>query len=187
MTFVPCVPRWHVGLVCGQLAPRVEATKINSLRELTTLWLISPGRFLQQLLAAGEARIDLVPVSHLRLALTPAQADLAAVHPAREIHQAHEEILQLDTELAQLLDELAHPFAAALELVFQTQLFLALEVSDPRLAFAQLVGQLGNILDNAAHERQHRVGLRRGEILLARNGLSGSHRLASLAAGVLSG
>src|SRR5262245_8792095 len=88
-------------------------------------WLQSPGRshaplarrlpgFLQQFLPAGEARVDFVPVPHLGFTLPPAEIDLATVHPAREVDQPHEEVLQFDAELAQLLNVAGHPLAAAL-------------------------------------------------------------------------
>src|SRR5436305_3535310 len=86
-----------------------------------------PG-FLQQLLPAGETGVDLVPVPYLGLALPPAQTHLAALHPAREVDQAHEEVLQLDAELTQLLNIAGHPLAAALEFLLGLMQLFAVNV-----------------------------------------------------------
>ena len=60
----------------------------------------------------------------LGFAQPPAQVDLAAVHPAGEIDQAGEVILQLDAELGQLALVLVHLFLAALELGLDLAQFL---------------------------------------------------------------
>src|SRR5947209_1195195 len=84
--------------------------------------------FLQQLLPTGETGVDLVPVPYLGLALAPAQTDLSAILPAREVDQTHKEVLQLDAERAQLLDVSGHPLAAPLELLLRLIQLLALEI-----------------------------------------------------------
>src|SRR5262249_20927306 len=85
-----------------------------------------------------------------------------------------------DAKFAQLLDELDQPFAATLELVLElrrllTPVRLLLEVCEAFLMFSQFAGQGGDVLDDAAYQRQHRVGLCRRKVLLSRTGLSGSH------------
>src|SRR5262245_14667485 len=70
--------------------------------------LLPQRRIDQQSAPAGEAGVQLVPVSDLRLAQAPAQVDDPAVHLAGEVHQPHERVLQLDADLAQLALVLGH-------------------------------------------------------------------------------
>src|SRR4051794_725997 len=62
----------------------------------------APARVGGQLLAAGEAGVQLVPVGDLRLAQPPAQEDLAAVEQAAEVDQAGHLVLQLHAQRLQL-------------------------------------------------------------------------------------
>src|SRR5438445_7151980 len=68
-----------------------------------------------ELLPSLEARMELVPVSHFRLAVTPAEIDFPPVHQARKINQTGEVILQFHTQFLQLAFVIDQAFLVALE------------------------------------------------------------------------
>jgi hypothetical protein len=151
--------------------------------------LLDLARIGHELLPPGEARLELVPVGDLGLAEFPAQVDLPAVHPAGEVDQPREVVLQLDAEVFQFLLVFLHPFAVVLQLVLDLlELLLVRRPHRPALgrqhagqafvALAQVAGQLGDVLRDLADQRQGGVRLTDGEVLFMADGFVGSHILS---------
>src|SRR3954466_529952 len=67
-------------------------------------------------LAAGEARVQLVPVGDLALAHLPAEVHVAALVAADEIDQARLVVLELHADARQLIDERLKAIDGGLEL-----------------------------------------------------------------------
>src|SRR5207253_10607336 len=91
-------------------------------------------------------------------------------------------VLQLNAEVAQLLDVVAHPLLVALEFGGDLLDFLLVRLAEPvtsvglqarqaLVPFAQVAGQRADVLDDGAGERQSGVGLGDGEIFLRGSGL----------------
>src|SRR5689334_14377747 len=124
---------------------------------------------LSQWSSTRESRRDFVPPAKARFAELPAQVDLAAVLPAREVNQAGEGVLQLDAELAQLGEAIFQPRAVMLPgglFLFELRVgddalgdAAALEPLQPLVPVADAGSEVRNVLDDRAHQRQHRLGL----------------------------
>src|SRR5262245_8715851 len=56
-------------------------------------------------LAAGDSGVQLVPVHHLRLAESPAEVNLSAIHEAIKIAETAVRPFELDAKLIQLVDK----------------------------------------------------------------------------------
>src|SRR5262245_4310693 len=113
--------RYATSPVMAPLTPPGSAARRRRAAELSSNF----ARIRHELLPSGEARLQLVPEGNPGLAELPAQVDLAAVHPAGEVDQPGEVVLQFDAQALQLLLVLLHPFAVALQLVLDLlELFL---------------------------------------------------------------
>src|SRR5437879_3949261 len=99
-----------------------------------------------------------MPVCNFRLTQSPAQVNLTAVHPAREVDEAGEQILPLDAQALQLFHELPHPILALLEIVLKPFDFFTmgsvesfrafLKSRQPFVLVAQRSCQFGYIAEN---------------------------------------
>src|SRR5262245_33341199 len=126
-----------------------------------------------------------MPVSHFGLAEPPAQIHLAAVHQAGEIDEADEGVLQLDPELLELVDVLAEAFLIALEIGVDLLQFFGVDLvrgagghadaAEALLAFAKSAGQLGNVAQDRAEQRQHGVGFVDRVMLLGLGAFGSGH------------
>jgi hypothetical protein len=120
-------------------------------------------------LAAGVARIALVPVGNFRLTQSPAQADRPTAHLTRKVHEPDIESLYLDAELRELSDEAVDSARCRLNITLQ-----AIDLDGVRRrAGGQHVERLHkllpagvllhDVLNDAANERQGAVRLLDGE------------------------
>src|SRR4051794_36147714 len=87
------------------------------------------GRVLRvQGLAAGDTRVELVPVQDLRLAEAPAKINFTALHDAIEVAESVR-AFQHDTELGQLIDISRELFLLGLELGLGLRQFFRIRIA----------------------------------------------------------
>ena len=109
-----------------------------------------------------------MPVADFRFAQPPAEIGLPVVHPAGEIDQPGEIILQLHVQGLQLLLVILHPFLVAFELADDFLDFFLVSLIDPAgvlqvdqalVAVLETGGQLGDVPQDGAQEGERGIGL----------------------------
>lgn len=110
-------------------------------------------------LTPGETGFQLVPKTDLLLAQLPAKANIAAIVPADEVDEPNAEILQLATNLAQLVDVILQAFEALRQLLLNGRLIAGIGSFKLALSSCDIAMALHDVGDDALHERQRSVRL----------------------------
>src|SRR5579884_1834894 len=182
-------PRTGIQPRCSGLRVQGTASSPSS----TTTKIVAAGPCRQQPathepsegLAAGEARLQLVPPGNCWLAQAPAEVDLAPFPQAGEVHQALVDVLDLHPEGMDGRDLLVELGQARLQLAAQLPQLIAaahmavaphpllVALGEAALQLAQLLSARAQRLEHLSEARQQRERLLEGEVPLG-------HRYRSL-------